>query len=157
MQIHESNFKTESPFVMSFEHQQDFTPTYVAPTVMRDFTPIPKKKFFRQILDLPKDIQELRTIQRSLKEDLQETSQEIERFDERLRESERKFSSFTNRIDDISFSVDPLAGQIANLKKETQQIQALSKSLQLTKIVIGALLLSNLVLIGLMLKPLIVR
>lgn len=158
MQIHEQNsFKTETPFVMPFEHEQDFTPTYMdmSPTVVKDSSPIPKKRFFRQLLDLPKDIQELRTAQRSLFEDIQETGRGMDRFEERLSESERKFSRFHERMDSLSFSVDPLVGQMSELRNQNREIQKLSQGLKTTKMVIAILLLTNTVLLGLILKPLI--
>jgi len=145
----------DNPFVMPFEHQQDFTPGYMNPVIVKDTTPIPKKRFFRQLLDLPKDIQDLRTVQRSLYEDVQETTQEVSRFEEKLRESERKFSRFHERMDSLSFSVDPLINQVTELQKQSLEIQKLSNGLKTTKTVIAVLLLSNVVLLGLILKPII--
>lgn len=167
MQIHEQNsFKVETPFAMQFEHNQDFTPSYLGPMVVKDSTPIPRKRFFRQLLDLPKDMQEMRVSQRSIKENVQEVERDLNQFEMRVEESERKTSglqdqidslskrssTYQDRVENLSYSVDPLVGQVADLKKQNLQIHALSKSLQTTKLAIGILLMTNLVLIGLFFK-----
>jgi Mg2+ and Co2+ transporter CorA len=172
MQIHEpNNFKIETPFVMNmdFDHKQDFTPAYVEPPfVFKDTTPIPKKRFFRQLLDLPKDIQELKTSQRSANESIQEVERDVSQVGFRVDESERKLNdvkdqidtlskrstTYQDRVENLSSSVNPLVTQVAELKMQNQKIQDLSRSLNVTKIVMGFLVVSNLVLLGILLKPL---
>lgn len=169
MQIHEqNNFKIETPFVMDFDHKQDFTPTYMEPFVFKDTTPIPKKRFFRQLLDLPKDMQEIRISQRSMNESIQEVGQDVTQVSSRIDEGERKLSAvqdkidnlsrrsstYQDRVENLSSSVNPLVTQVAELKLQNQKIQDLNRSLNLTKVVLGFLVISNLVLLGILLKPL---
>jgi|GEM_PF-6138369 len=169
MQLHEqNNFKIETPFVMDFDHKQDFTPAYMEPFVFKDTTPIPKKRFFRQLLDLPKDMQELRTSQRSMNESIEQVGSDVSQVGFRIDESERKLTAvqdkidslskrsttYQDRVENLSSSVNPLVTQVAELKLQNQKIQELSKALNLTKLVLGFLVVSNLVLLGILLKPL---
>lgn len=149
MQLHEpKNFKVETPFVMDmdFDHKQDFTPAYVEPAfVFKDVKPIPKKSFFRQLLDLPKDIQELKTSQRTMNESMQAVERDVTQLSFRVDESERKI----NAVKDLSSSVDPLVTQVAELKMQKHTIQELTKSNKITKLMLGILVATNCVLMGL--------
>lgn len=168
MQIHETNnFKVDKPFAMPFEHHQDFSPSYMDPVIVRDSTPIPKKGFFRQLLDLPKDIQELRFSQRSVQEDVSETKRDLSRVEDRVDENERKVTGFQDQLDNLSkrsslyqdrveslsSSVNPLVGQMAELKNQSLQIHDLSNNLKKMKTLVGILMVATLVLLGLIVRP----
>ena len=172
MQIHEQNtFKFDPPpFTMSFEdHAQDLTPSYIEPIIIRDNTPIPKKNFFRQILDLPKDVQEMRVTQRMLQEDIKEanrdisavenrvdnTEKQVSRFQDKLDSLSRQSTTYQGRMDSLSSSIDPLAGQIAELKLKSLQVGILETGLQKTKMIIGVLAVMNVILLCLYLWPIV--
>lgn len=164
MYMHEqtTTFKTENPFVMDFESPQDSGSSYVHPAVIHDVTTIPKKRFFRQLIDLPKDMLEMRVSQHSLQESVQDNGTSITQLGLRLDDLKRKISglqeqidnltrrssSYQDRVENLSYSVNPLMTQISELKSQNQQIHVLSKNLKVNRIIMGALIVSNLVLLG---------
>lgn len=158
-----TTFKTENPFVMGLESPQDLAPSYVHPAVFQDVPALPKKRFFRQLIDLPKDMLEMRVSQHSLQESVQDNGTSITQLGLRLDDLKRKVSGFQEQIDslnrrsssyqdkveNLSYSVNPLMTQISDLKSQNQQIHVLSKELKVNRLIMGVLIVSNLVLLGL--------
>lgn len=157
-----TTFKTENPFVMGFESPQDLAPSYVHPAVIQDVTALPKKRFFRQLIDLPKDMLEMRVSLHSLQESVQDNGTSITQLGLRLDDLKRKISglqeqidnltrrssSYQDRVENLSYSVNPLMAQISDLKSQNQQIHVLSKELKVNRLIMGALIVSNIVLLG---------
>lgn len=144
--------------------QYSTMPTYMEQSIIvKDETPIPKKGFFKQIFHLPRDIQDMKTNQRTLSEYIQESARDISLLSGRVNENEKCISSFQNQLDrlnqssfsyqekvqNLSGALNPLMEQMLEIKQgHSQQIEDLGKRVRNSRVIIAFLVMMNLALVG---------
>lgn len=150
--------------IFDMNPQYSTMPAYMEQSVIvKDETPIPKKGFFKQIFHLPRDIQDMKTNQRTLSEYIQESARDISLLSGRVNENEKCISSFQSQLDrlnqssfsyqekvqNLSGALNPLMEQMLEIKQaHSLQIEDLGKSVRNSKVIIAFLVVMNVALVG---------
>lgn len=150
--------------IFEMNPQYSTMPAYMDQSVIiKDETPIPKKGFLKQIFHLPRDIQDMKTNQRTLSEYFQESARDISLLSCRVNENEKCITSFQSQLDrlnqssfsyqekvqNLSGALNPLMDQILEIKQaHSSQIEHLEKKVRNSRFIIALLVVMNLLVVG---------